>query len=106
MGMYERRERWVSFVRDMRIDIGSAHIQEQPRYPLEGRRSPRIDTCVHSRDPRQQHQVAVVRVVIRMMVCDENVPQGGDGHTSGGHLPSDSITAIHYIRDAVSDDYL
>jgi hypothetical protein len=80
MRVDERRERGMSFIRDVRIDISSAHLQEQTRYLLEGRWSPCIESRVASHNPRQRYQIAVVGVVIRVMVCDENVSQSGYGH--------------------------
>src|SRR5882757_4537277 len=70
----QRYERDPALVGYTSIDVIRIHLKKELSHPLKWRRPPGIDACAQSRLPSQQQQVAVVCVVIRMMMGDEDVP--------------------------------
>jgi hypothetical protein len=56
------------------IDVIRIHLKKELSHLLEWRRPPAIDARAQSRRPSQQQQIAVVCVVIRMMMRNEDVP--------------------------------
>src|SRR5690606_25922775 len=66
----------------------------------------RIDTTVQVRCPREEQQVAIVCVVIGVMVCDENVPDGTQTKSRMNHLTRDAVTTVYYIAYVANDNDL
>ena len=90
----------------MRVSMSYALIsRNSSRDLLERRRSPGVHARPQSGCPRQQDQVAVVGVVVRVMVGDEDVPQLLE--RPGDHeLPGNPVAAVDDVRRTVDDDHL
>ena len=56
--------------------------------------------------PRKPDQVAVVRVVIGVLVRDEDVPQRRERHAGKGQLAGDPVAAIDHVRGVAADNHL
>src|SRR5207253_3966404 len=67
---------------------------------------PRVDARAETCYPRQPDQVAVVGVVIRVVVRDEDMAQRRERHSGQGQLPGNAIAAIDHVRDVLADDHL
>ena len=104
VGVDQRRERHPAFVGDARVDVGRVHLEEQARHLLERRRTPGVDRRAQPGRPRQPDQVAVVRVVVGVMVRDEDVAQRRQRHAGEHQLPSDAVAAVDDVGHAVDDD--
>jgi hypothetical protein len=102
----QRSEWWPSFVGDARPDVKRVHLEEQRRHLLERWWAPRVDTRPESARPREPDQVAVVRVVIGVMVGDEDVAQLRQGHAGQDQLPGDTVAAVDDVRCVVDEDHL
>ena len=68
-------ERHPALVGDAGLDVVGVHLEEEPRHLLERRRPPGVDPRPQARGPGQPDQVAVVGVVVRMVVGEEDVAQ-------------------------------
>ena len=85
--------------------IRRAHLEEQLGDPRQRRRSPRIHRRLERIPPRQQEEIAVVRVVIRVVMGDEDVAERAED-TGRHHLPRDAVAAIDHIPAIADHDDL
>ena len=104
--MNERRQRFAALIGDAGVDVEGVEIEEQLRHLRQRRRPPGVDTRLQSRGPRQQQQVAIVSVVIRVLVRYEDVTQAGGRHTGRHQLTRNAVSAVHDVRRAIDDDHL
>jgi hypothetical protein len=102
----QRRQRNPPFVGDARVDVGGIHLEEQARHLLERRRPPGVDARAQPRGPREPHQIAVVGRVIRVLVGQEDVAQGGQRNAGERELPGDAVAAVDHVGGAVDQDDL
>src|SRR6266478_4473103 len=102
----ERDERAPALVGDARLDVGGIHLEEEPGHLLERRRPPRVDARAQPGRPCQPDEIAVVGIVIRVVVRDENVSQVRQRNTGEHQLARDAIAAIDHVRTVVRDDDL
>jgi hypothetical protein len=103
--MDERRQRRAALVAHAHGDVGRAHVEKLLRHARQRRRSPRIHRRRQPVAPREQQQVAVVGVVIRMMVRDEDVPERPE-HARDRHLTRDAVAAVDHVAAIADDDDL
>jgi len=103
--MDKRNKRHPSFVRDARLHVIGVHLQEQARHASERGRPPSVHAVLESRLPSQQKKVSVIRVVVRVLVRDENVANSAQRH-SGSHELDGSISAVHNVGCIVHQNHL
>jgi hypothetical protein len=104
--VHERHERLASFVGDANVHVGRAHLEEEPRDPLDRRWSVRIDAMTHAARPREQQQVAVVGIVIGVMMRDEDIAQCAERKTGEHELPRHAVGAVDHVEISAGDDHL
>ena len=80
------------------LDVRRVHLEEQARHLPKRWRAPRIDSRSQPGGPRQPDQVAVISVVVRVVVRDEDVAKRRQRHVGEYELASDAISAIHHVR--------
>ena len=83
-----------------------AHLQEETRHFLEGRWTIGVYRRAKAGDPREHHQVAVVRVVIGMLMCDEDGTYRRQRNPRHCELPAHAVAAVDYIGSIADDDRL
>ena len=81
------------------------HLEEQPRHARQRRRPPRVHRRREMVAPREQQQVAVVRVVIGVVVRDEDVAQRAED-AGDHHLAGDAVAAVDHVAAVADDDDL
>src|SRR5438874_342255 len=102
-----QRNKWdTALVRDPRVDVIRVHLEEKTRHLLERRWSPSVEPRAQAGRPGKQDEVAIVGVVIRMMVRNEDVPELGQGHSGEDELARHAIAAVDDIRRVIGNDYL
>jgi hypothetical protein len=106
MRVDERNEWHPSLVGDAGVDVVCVHLEEQTRHLRKRRRTPRIDATPQTGRPCNQQQVAVVGVVIRMVVSEEDMAKSGQSHSGLIQLCRNSVTAINDIRHVVDQNDL
>ena len=102
----QRRQRHASFIGDARLDVGSIHGEELRGHLHQRCRAPAINRRLKASRPCQEQQVAEIRVVIRVMVCDEDVTDRSERYVRGDQLPGHTVAAVHDIRRVVDEDHL
>src|SRR4029077_5078578 len=73
--MNQRNERHPPLIGDTRLDVRRVHFEEQPGHLLERWGDPRVDSRSFYGGPSQPEQVAVIGVMVRVMVREEDVPK-------------------------------
>jgi hypothetical protein len=106
MNVNQRLQRHTVLVGDSRSNVIRVHLEEQLRHLLQRRRSPRVDARAKTGSPGEQQQVAVVRVVVRVLMRHENVAQARQRNAGKHELTRDAVTAIDDVRGVVDDDHL
>lgn len=72
----------------------------------EGRRSPGINTPAEAALPSQPNQVSIVRIVIGVVMGQENVPHAGQRYIGKDKLPCNTVAAIYDVGRVVGDNDL
>jgi hypothetical protein len=97
----QRRQRHAPFVGDSRFDVCRVERKKLRCHPGQRRRPPAIDRRLEAGRPGQEEQVAIVRVVIRVMMRDEDVADRSQRHIRRDQLPRDAVPAIDDVRRVV-----
>ena len=91
----------------MRVSMSYAFISKNSRIILVKRRaSPHVHPALEAGSPREQQQVADVRVVVRVMVSDEDMPDRRERHPGQCQLTGDAVPTVDDIGGAVGDNDL
>src|SRR5688572_18951314 len=104
--MNKRRERRPALVRRPDVDVSAVHVEEQLRHVLERRRPPRVNARAQTSSPREQHEISIIRVMVRVVMRDKDMPQRGKRYSRKHKLSRDAVSAIDDIGNAVADDDL
>jgi hypothetical protein len=91
---------------DIRALMSYSFISKNSFVILASGGGPHVSTRVRRPTVQASHHVAVVGVVIRMLVRDEDVTQHRQRHASEGKLTGHTITAVDHVRGAIADDHL
>jgi hypothetical protein len=104
--MDQRDQRHAPFVRDPGADVVGVGLEEQFRHARQRRRPPGVDALAEPRGPRQEQEIPVVGVVVRMMMGDENVPDVRQRHAGENQLARHAIAAVDDIGVVAEEDHL
>ena len=87
---------------DLARGLGAGNVRR--REQLEGKAKAR--RSISRSRPRKPHKIAVVGVVVRMVVREEDMPESGQRYIGQCELARDAVTTIDDVACAIRDDDL
>jgi hypothetical protein len=102
----QRSEGNSTFVGRTSADIVFIQLKEQFRHSRKRRRSISIDSGSQSGSPSGQQQWAVLAVVVRMVVCDKNMAERGQGNVRADKLYGHANATVKDISGVIYEHNL
>ena len=90
-----------ALIRHSRLDVELHVVEKAFRHSLQTFWSISVNVRRSFRLPRVVEQRAVFEIVIRMMMCDENVAQPVERHAGANQLSRNSVAAVDDVRNVV-----
>src|SRR5256886_1150449 len=89
--VHQREKGHPTLVGDARLDVVGVHLEEESGDLGDGGWAPGIDARPQASRPGQEKQVAIVRIVIRVVMSHEDVTQAGQRHSCLGQANGHAV---------------